>query len=69
MSTSPDRVPGFYWVDGGDEPEPARWDGERWALIGTDKGQDDADVFVVSETPIVLGAPAGQRQPVGHAAS
>ena len=61
MSTSPDRVPGFYWIDGGDEPEPARWDGERWALIGNAQAAVDADVFVVSETPITLGVSAGQR--------
>jgi hypothetical protein len=28
-------LPGCYWVDnGGNEPEPALWDGTAWALLG-----------------------------------
>lgn len=50
-----DRAPGFYWIDNGDgEPEPARWDGEQWTLLGLEVAPADGPI-VLSETPIEPG--------------
>lgn len=31
----PTRDPGFYWILISNEPEPALWDGEGWAIVGS----------------------------------
>lgn len=46
-----DRDPGFYWILVADEPEPAHWDGEGWALIG---GGEMNDPKVLSEEALLF---------------
>ncbi len=45
------RNSGFYWILVADEPEPAWWDGEGWAMIG---GGEVSDPAVLHEDPIVF---------------
>jgi hypothetical protein len=49
---SPDlRDPGFYWINRGDGPEPAYFDGTGWSLLGLEI--DDAPRVLRAE-PIVF---------------
>ena len=45
------RDPGYYRIEGPDEPEIALWDGTGWVLFGTDASPDE--VTVLDERPIV----------------
>lgn len=40
------RTRGFYWVkrQGVETPEPARWDGTRWSMIGSEKSLVSGDL-------------------------
>lgn len=44
--------PGIYWILVADEPEPAHWDGEGWALIG---GGEVEDPKLLSGEPLEFG--------------
>ena len=39
------RDPGHYWILISDEPEPAYWDGEGWAIIGGGKLTEEPEVL------------------------
>jgi hypothetical protein len=49
-----ERDPGLYWIDGGDDPDVARWDADaqQWLLHGSNETLDDDQVTVLSETPL-----------------
>ena len=54
------RYSGFYWILVADEPEPAWWDGDGWAVVG---GGEVFDPEVLDEDPIVF-SPVVPERPV-----